>query len=223
MKRILASVALLIAAHAHGEDVWEFDVFLDDKPIGSHTFEVERTGGRTVLTSEADFKVKFLFVTAFEYEHRNKEVWVDGCLAEIDATTNNNGERLVVEGERDESSFEVSGKNGPQELEGCVRTFAYWNPSILGASNLLNAQTGEYESVSAELVGEEVLQVEGQDVAVNRYRLSAKQGDLMVSYTKDNQRWVALDAPTKGGDRRIRYRASRVPRVEASVVARSYQ
>lgn len=222
MKTLLATLLLFALTHAQAEQVWEFDVFLDDKPIGSHVFEVERSDGRTVLTSTADFEVKFLFVTAFEYAHRNKEVWVDGCLAEIDAITNNNGERLVVEGERDDSAFAVSGKSGSRELDGCVQTFAYWEPSILGASNLLNAQTGEYESVDAKLDGEEVINVKGESVAVDRYRLSAKKGDILLWYTKENQRWVGLDAPAKG-DRRIRYEVSKVPSIKPSVVARSSQ
>ncbi len=191
---------------------WAFDVYLDDKAIGYHTFEVADRGSRIVLETEAEFDVKFLFVTAFQYRHRNTEIWSDGCLDEIYATTNNNGERLTVSGmeEEEQATFAVSSKQGEETLDGCVQSFAYWNPAILDADRLLNSQTGEYERVNVELVGEDVLNVAGEDVVTDRYRISLRRGDIFLWYTKGDRTWVALDAPAKG-KRRIRYEAKAIP------------
>lgn len=213
MRRYSVLAALLFTATADASDnvrEWDFDVFLDDKPIGYHTFEVADRGPRTVLQTEAAFDVKFLFVTAFKYRHQNTEIWSDGCLDAINASTNNNGERLTVSGEEAEQRFEVSGKQGELALDGCVRSFAYWNPDILEADRLLNSQTGEYEPVEIALEGEEVVTVDGQEVVADRYRVSVRRGDIYLWYTKQDKTWVALDAPAKG-ERRIRYQAKQVP------------
>ena len=213
MKRYPVLAALLLTMTAAANDnvrEWEFDVFLDDKPIGYHTFEVADRGSRTVLQTEAAFDVKFLFVTAFKYRHQNTEIWSDGCLDAISATTNNNGERLTVSGEEAEQRFEVSGGRGELALDGCVRSFAYWNPDILEADRLLNSQTGEYEPVEIALEGEEVVSIDGREIVADRYRVSVRRGDIYLWYTKRDKTWVALDAPAKG-ERRIRYQAKQVP------------
>ena len=212
--RLLVAALGLVSAGAAVANVetrkWAFDVYLDDKAIGYHTFEVADRGSRTVLETEAEFDVKFLFVTAFQYRHRNTEIWSDGCLNEIYATTNNNGERLTVSGMEGQTAFAVSSKQGEETLDGCVQSFAYWNPDILDADRLLNSQTGEYEAVDVELVGEDVLNVAGEDVVTDRYRITLRRGDIFLWYTKDDRTWVALDAPAKG-KRRIRYEAKAIP------------
>ncbi len=210
----LASVG---AAFANNDKrTWEFDVYLDDKAIGYHNFEVANQGARTVLETEAEFDVKFLFVTAFRYKHSNTEIWSDGCLDELYATTDNNGELLTVTGAEESKAFEVSSKRGEQTLSGCVRSFAYWNPDILEADRLLNSQTGEYEDVDVQLEGEDLIKVAGQEVVANRYRVSVSRGDIFLWYTKSDKTWVALDAPAKG-KRRIRYQATDISNLKTEL------
>lgn len=190
---------------------WRFEVLLDDKQIGYHDFSVSDDGGRQVLETEASFDVKFLFITAFRYRHQNTEIWDDGCLSSIVAATNNNGDMLQVNGRQVDDTFAVSGESGELTLEQCVRTFAYWNPEILRADKLLNSQTGAYENVSIELEGEDQVIVDGSPVNALRYRLSAAAGDIRLWYSSDvTQRWLALEAPAKGG-RTLRYRPIAVP------------
>ena len=43
---------------------WNFNVYLDDKKVGTHRFELFENGDSMQLQSEANFKYKFLFVTA---------------------------------------------------------------------------------------------------------------------------------------------------------------
>jgi len=83
-----------------------------------------------------------------------------------------------------------------------VQTFAYWNPSILEASHLLNPQTGEYVPVKTLLMGREI--VGGQPA--DRYRLIGEgrtplQIDLWYSPGRD---WLALESLTPEGHR-LRY------------------
>ncbi|MEO1201858.1 MAG: DUF6134 family protein, partial [Pseudomonadota bacterium] len=80
-RRIIALLiaSLPVAALAQPAE-WRFQVFLNDKPIGYHSFSVENDGRDQVLTTEASFDVKLLFITAFRYRHENTETWRDGCL-----------------------------------------------------------------------------------------------------------------------------------------------
>ena len=190
---------------------WRFDVLLNDKRIGFHNFSLSGDADRQVLTTEAKFDVKVLFINAFRYRHDNTETWSGGCLDSIDASTDNNGERLSVRGQRDADVLRVEGLSGPLRLDECVQTFAYWNPDILESTRLLNSQTGALESVSISTGDIETIDVDGNPVEARRYRLLAESGAINLWYSTDeSRRWLALEAPAKGG-RSIRYVPTRVP------------
>ncbi len=227
IKGISTLIACGIASSAYAVDdvpgkQWQFDVALDGKPIGSHTFELQHDGSKQVLTTEASFDVKFLFVTAFRYRHQNTEIWNDGCLLSIDASTDSNGKQLEVRGAIGDRSFDLLSADGSTTLPGCVQTFAYWNPAILESQKLLNSQTGAYEDVTVTLEGREQVPVAGEPVDALRYRLSAAAGDITLWYSAEDNTWIGLEAPAKGG-RKIRYQAVVVPDRDASqqLIARS--
>jgi hypothetical protein len=190
---------------------WKFEVLLNDKPIGFHSFSLTDDGERQTLTTEAQFDVKVLFINAFRYRHDNTEIWGNGCLDSIDAKTDSNGDLLSVRGQRYDNAFELEGQPGQQLPGNCIQTFAYWNPDILGSSQLLNSQTGELEDVAVTRENLDVIDVNGQTVEAIRYRLLAKSGAITLWYSNDeSRRWLALEAPAKGG-RTLRYIPVRIP------------
>lgn len=194
---------------------WDFTVLLDEQPIGAHRFTLTSNGTSAVLESIARFDVKVWFVPVFSYRHENIETWSEGCLTTIDATTDNNGQRLRVSGASTIDGFAVTNAVGESALDGCVRTFAYWNPAILTNGRLLNAQTGEYEQVSISHEGQEFVPVGQQSVLADRFRLKAQSGEIVLWYTQGDRLWVGLRAPTKS-ERQLRYIARSLPGEEAS-------
>lgn len=210
----VAAFALLVAGNVHADwrpdsqdagaaavaevEMYEFDVYLDDKRIGSHTWHVrERASGEREVYSEADFEVRLMFLTVFDYEHRSTEQWRDGCLARITAETIRNGDRLGVSGRQSREGFVVAAGTEERSLPGCVMTFAYWNPQFLAQERLLNPQTGQFEPVDVERAAADggnrrtgwVVRAEGLEVTV---------------WYDAGSRWVGLEAPTRGG-RTLRY------------------
>ena len=134
---------------------YRFDVLLDDKPIGSHSFifspSTDIPRGYQLLSS-ARYEVNFLFFTAYAYEHRSEEIWQGKCLQRIRSATDDNGEEFRVEGALRNGQFPLS-VNGQDEAidKSCVRTYAYWDrQALLASSALLNSQTGELEQVRVE-------------------------------------------------------------------------
>jgi hypothetical protein len=185
---------------------WDFDVYLNDKKVGRHSFSVSEADGVKQVTSEANFDVRILFISAYRYEHSAAERWSEDCLVEFDASTNANGERIRVSGEQTGTGFLVMREESPVELPGCVMTFAYWNPEFLEQPRLLNPQTGDYVDVSVEEVGNEWLEVRGEPVAATRFSLTAHDVDLTLWYSSDDK-WLGLESVAEGG-RIIRYELS---------------
>lgn len=187
---------------------WRFNVSLDGSPIGNHRFALRERGSALELHSEARFNVKFLFFNAYRYVHDSQELWQGDCLDKIDARTDDNGSRQAVRGAMTSARFVIFGSGGDTELASCVQTFAYWNPQILGATRLLNPQTGEYVPVRVDYVGAESLTVRGTPQASGHYRLTgdATMGeDLRIDrWYSPSQEWLALESTTADG-RRLHY------------------
>ena len=207
---IALGTALVASPVAAASMDWEFEVSLNDKKIGYHSFTVTEEAGRKVLETEAAFDVKLLFITAFKYRHSNTEIWDNGCLESIDARTNSNGKLFEVKGSRNQDRLAVVTNTGDEELGDCVKTFAYWNPEVLESTRLLNSQTGEYEPVAVSVDGDDTVAVNGETTNAVRYTLTTKGGDIKLWYAKDTDLWLALEAPAKGG-RTIRYTPLSVP------------
>ena len=198
----LLMLAMALPAESAQERSWNFRVFLDGREVGHHDFTLSTTGAETLLRSEAHFQVRFLFIDAYRYTHRAEERWRDGCLVSLASSTDTNGTREGVSARARGSRLAVERAAGREEHEGCVMSFAYWNPKILSAPRLLNAQTGELTAVQAATLGPETLIVRGRPTAVLRHRLTAP--GLAIDLWYDGGEWVALESNVAGG-RRLRY------------------
>lgn len=193
------------------ERYWNFRVFLDEREIGYHEFRVVSEGGTKRVQSDARFDVKILFFNAYSYRHSNAETWRNGCLAHIQSSTDANGDRTVVEGNQGEAGFELYAAEDNRVLgDDCVRTFSYWDPSMLRAGSLLNAQTGELMPVTVEEYGADLLLLGNREIPTRRLQITMEEGVIDLWYHRDTGRWLALEAPTEGG-RVLRYEPASPP------------
>lgn len=186
-------------------DMWNFKVYLDSKPVGYHRFTLTGQPEQRQVHSEARFDVKLLMITAYTYIHEAKESWQGDCLAALSAKTDDNGEKIEVQGVGQGAHFSVSTNQKPSELPECVWTFAYWNPDMVEQKRLLNPQTGEYLPVRVELKGEEKIKAAGVERKAKHYLLDAGKFQIELWYGADDQRWLALDSTLEGG-RHLHYR-----------------
>lgn len=214
MLALVASMAALPvsavnAASAGAARKLTFDVFLDDRAIGYQRFELMPNAEGLRIETQAEFKVKLLLITAFAYDHRNTEVWRDGCLQSIDARTDSNGKKYSVNGRVRGGEFVVAASEGDRRLgDECVTSFAYWDRDVLTRrQRLLNSQTGEYMTVRIDPLGLGRIRIADRDVAVERYAIKGAGLDITLAYASGSGDWVALDSRLDSG-RTLRYRRS---------------
>ena len=198
-----ATATSVAAAPGEAQRSWQFSVLLDGSPIGYHRFELMSRESELEVRSEASFDVRFLFINAFRYRHSNRELWEGECLRDIESSTRQNGEEFAVSGELLPQGLQIEANGKSDRLDGCVMTFAYWNPRFLEQSRLLHPQTGEYMSVDVQPLGREELTVRGQSVTAFAYQVKARDVDITVYYSDDDE-WLGLESVAKGG-RIIRY------------------
>ncbi|MBK1706514.1 DUF6134 family protein [Halochromatium glycolicum] len=187
-----------LSSNAAVDDSYRFEVLLDDRPIGEHRFEIDRSGDQQQVASEAEFKVDFLFFTAYRYQHQSQEVFRNGCLQRIRARTNDNGTRYRIDGAARDDGFRIDRGEQVETAQGCIKTFAYWDPSILDQRRLLNPQTGELEPVVVRRQGTERIELDGRRIPASRYRLET--GELSIDlWYHDELGWVRLASDTGKG------------------------
>lgn len=189
-------------APAHANQTWDFRVFLDEKEIGTHRFDLIEQGGERQLTSKARMAVKVLFVTAYTYDHHDVENWQGDCVNKLSSTTDDNGEKHRVDVQRSDGGTVVQTLEGSQRLGECVLTFAYWNPAMLEQKRLLNSQDGKQVDVKITDAGADSILVRGVKTPARRYELRSEKLSIDLWYSEQKE-WLALESKTARGSKLI--------------------
>jgi hypothetical protein len=219
IKQLIVTSLISLAATTHAsaptEQRWDFNVLLDQQKIGQHSFVVreEQSTDNTLLKTvqiDADFNVKVLFFNAYSYQHTNTESWQGNCLVALSSQTNDNGDDLTVQASTEAQQFVVKTNSGTNTVAACPMSFAYWNPALLSADSLINAQTGELVPVKITALGSEQVTVAGEVLEANHYALTLEEQTIELWYAADDYRWLALETPARG-DRTLRYEATAIP------------
>ncbi len=183
---------------------WQFAVYLDDDLIGTHRFTLTEQGDSRLVSSEARFSVKLLSFEIYRYQHQASEVWRGDCLERLTARTDDNGTVTEVDARSEGPSVRVKRTGGSELVSGCLRSYAYWNPRLLVAPRLINAQDGVIADVSFVMIGADTIRSRGQNVPARRHQLKTPKLAIDLWYDATGE-WLALESTTASG-RRVRYR-----------------
>lgn len=188
-----------VAASALTAAALPFRVDMGGSPIGEHSVRFEQRGDELHAFVDIKFDVGLAFITLYEYEHSNHEVWRDGRLISIDTRTNDDGEAYTVKGEATADGFRVVGSEGELLLPADILPSSYWNPSTLSAATLLDTQKGRIlDARFAALGADRVTPQAGGSVDACRFRMT---GDLDLDVWYDDQgRWVKMAFSFGGND-----------------------
>ncbi|MCG6896886.1 MAG: DUF6134 family protein [Thiocapsa sp.] len=197
-------IGIAPAGSSTGEpETLRFKVFLDEDPIGEHSFDIRSLGDTAQVLSRASFEIDFWIFTAYRYRHQSQETWRNGCLEKIIASTDDNGKDYRVRGEGLGEALALTVNGESRRLSGCVMTFAYWDRDFLRQDRLLNPQTGELIPVEVMAQGTEAVSFGAEEVTATRYKLSTDALDLILWYS-DEYGWIGLESDT-GKGKTLRY------------------
>jgi hypothetical protein len=204
-KHISAFIIFLtmLVQNVYAVESWEFKVFYGDTEIGEHHFNLVNNNDREKVEIKADFNVDILFINVYSYKHNNIEIWKDSCLNSIESSTIDGGEKYLVEGVDEKGTFKIKSNLGYEEVDGCVKTFAYWDKEFLDSESLLNSQTGEIVDVDISYVADEKLLVRDKIIDTKRYEVKTDEFNIDLWYSDKNE-WVALHSTTQDGTK-LRY------------------
>lgn len=209
------------------ERSWKFVVYLDGTPIGYHRVQLNKQANETTVHTTASFDVRFLFIPVYSYEHETRETWENGCLSRISSNTDDNGDEYYIKGTVQDANneFALETRDGKSSINGCIRSFAYWDVGLMHESRLLNTQTGEYQSTTLTDMGigrlsmadelADGAQLDDSLVEARHFRLICEEMTIDLWYTRDMQ-WLALESRTSSGQL-LRYLPETLPHMESSI------
>ncbi|MEX2353192.1 MAG: DUF6134 family protein [Gammaproteobacteria bacterium] len=201
---VLSLLPYSLTAGSHTSH-WHFAVLLDGKHVGEHQYTLTVLDDVLEVQSDANMRVRFMFFDAYRYQHNATELWQGDCLQSIEAVTIDNNNPLHVKGERDGNAFYIDATNDvDSELPACVKSFAYWDPDIITADKLLNAQTGKLTTVNIRHNGEDKIKAAGKEWAAQRFTLTGNKLHIDLWYGQQGE-WLRLRSLLPSG-RELDYR-----------------
>ena len=195
----LVCCASSTCAFAEPQKRWDFNVSLNGRDVGSHSFVVSGKGGDRTVSSSMRLDFRVLLVKKVSYQHQASEVWQDGCLTEVSSETQRNGKAYSVQANAVDDGLSVINNTGVEIIEGCVRGFAYWHPQWMQAPRLLNVETGKYVPVTLS-------QTVSPDDEITHLTITTAKTDIHLEYDAAGD-WVSLQTklPLAGELRYQRY------------------
>ncbi len=172
---------------------WFFRAFIDKKEVGYHSFKAHYHASGIRLEGEARFEYKLFGITLFSYKHEVIEEYDSNyCLQKITSDTQIKDKFLSLQGSLTPQGFAVNAPTKEIHKTQCVVPFAYWAPTFIAQSELLNGQTGELVPVSIRPERQNDNSVE------TSYRVETDEMSLVVRYDAKGN-WVGLvsDLPAK--------------------------
>lgn len=120
-----------------------FELVRNGDVIGSHTLSPTERGGDLIMDIAIEIRVRVLGITAYRYEHQNRETWTGGRLKAIDAKTNDDGDEEFCRVSQSGDGYDIAGTafNGP--VSGPLAPTSYWNYNNFQTPRWISTQSGK--------------------------------------------------------------------------------
>ena len=198
-----------ISAHVqHYEDLEriKFDIFRNNKHIGTHTFSFKKLSGQLAVTSEINFKIKKLGIILYNYHVKGTESYEDGKLTKFNSITNQNGKEKYVNMILENEEYNINGSSyqGKAPINYFLGT--WWNHSIVKAPAQISAVSGRLINQKVTFLGKEVIKIGEKTYDSLHFNFSSTDKKLSknkklntdVWYEEKTLNWIKASFKKKG-------------------------
>ena len=175
-----------------------FSVLRKGSAIGTHAIAFQRAGNVLEAHIDVSMSVGIGPITLFRYRMTGVETWREDRFAEIETTTDNDGEKLHIAARRGAAGVVVdSSKLGRATLPADALPLTHWSIRCMSAP-LFNPQDGKPMQLTVKPLGAaRVALVSGADVNATRYSLTGES--TLDDWYDANNVWTALRAVATDG------------------------
>ena len=133
----------------------EFDIYRNNKLIGTHVFSFTKVGEELKVKSLIKFQIKKLGVVLYKYQAEGTEIYQNGELVGFNSTTDQNGKSKYVNMKKENNEYSIDGSSyqGKAPVDFLIGT--WWNHSLVKANAQISAVSGRIIKQKVEFIGKE--------------------------------------------------------------------
>ena len=184
----------------------EFDIYRNNKHIGTHTFSFKRSEDQIAVTSEINFKIKKLGIVLYKYHVNGTEIYKDGKLIKFNSKTNQNGKLKYVNMKLEDGKYIIDGSSYKGEAPIDYLLGTWWDHSIVEAPAQISAVSGRIIKQNVTFLGKEDVKLGKQDYKTLHFNLSSADKKLAkdkklntdVWYDEKTLYWIKASFEKKG-------------------------
>ena len=184
----------------------EFDIYRNNKLIGTHIFFFEKFGEELAVTSKINFKIEKFGIVLYKYHVKGTEVYKDEKLIKFNSKTNQNGKDKHVNMTLENGEYVIDGSSyqGKAPVDYLLGT--WWNHAIVKAKAQISAVSGRIIEQKVTFLGKEIIKIGDKSYNTLHYNFSStdkkldkdKRLNTDVWYDEKTLNWVKASFEKKG-------------------------
>jgi len=206
---IFVSFPLSVNAHVqHYEDLnrIEFDIYRNNKHIGTHIFSFKKSEGQLAVESEINFEIKKLGIVFYRYHVKGTEIYKAGRLIKFNSKTNQNGKHKYVNLKLEDGEYTIDGSSYKGKVLEDYLLGTWWNHSIVKAKAQISAVSGRIIKQKVTFLDKETIKFGDKSYNTLHYNFSStdkkldknKKLNTDVWYDEKTLNWVKASFNKKG-------------------------
>ena len=206
---IFLTFPISLSAHVqHYEDLKriEFDIYRNNKLIGTHIFSFKKLDGQLAVKSEINFKIKKFGIVFYTYHVEGTEIYEDGKLIKFNSKTNQNGKEKYVNMKLENGKYIIDGSSYKGETPIDYLLGTWWDHSIVKAPAQISAVSGRIIKQKVTFLGKETIKLGNKNYNTLHFNFSSIDKNLAkgkklntdVWYDEKTLYWLKASFKKKG-------------------------
>ena len=168
----------------------EFDIYRNNKHIGTHVFSFKKSGENLIVESEINFEIKKLGVVLYKYHVKGTEIYKNGKLIEFKSKTDQNKKKKYVNLTlEDNNEFLIDGSSYKGKAPNDYVIGTWWNHSIVNAKAQISAVSGRIIDQKVKYLGKETINFNGKTYETLRFNISSTDSKLSKDKKLNTDVW----------------------------------
>ena len=184
----------------------EFDIYRNNKHIGTHIFSFKKSEGQLTIESEINFEIKKLGIVLYSYHVKGTEIYKSGKLIKFNSKTNQNNKHKYVNLKLEDGVYTIDGSSYKGTTPVTYVLGTWWNHDIVEAKAQISAVSGRIIKQKVTFLGKETIKFGGKSYNTLHYNFSSTDKKLKkdkklntdVWYDEKTLNWVKASFNKKG-------------------------
>ena len=158
----------------------EFDIYRNNKFIGTHIFTFKELTDELHVKSLIKFQIKKLGVVLYKYYAEGTEIYKDNKLIKFNSKTKQNKKEkfvnLLLNEEKNKFIIKGSSYSGETDTDNIVGN--WWNHKLLQAESQISPISGSIKEQVVTFIAKEKIELYGKSYETEHFKLKSKNQSL---------------------------------------------